>query len=272
MSMLINGKATDAIQASDRGLLYGDGLFETLGFLGDHCPLWSLHLARLERGCRMLGITMPTASLLLEECLQLVDGQEPSVIRLTVTRGIGGRGYWPDPGATPTRILTRKDWPLDQRRQQEEGLTAIVSSLRLSHQPALSGLKHCNRLEQILAAQECQQLDAEEALLLDHNGQLAEAISSNVLARIDGAWLTPNSPSAVAGVGLEWLLDREEISINHAAISGRLLPRADSILVINSISGPRPLRRLDDRNLIIDGDCRQMQLLWNQHLIPPCDD
>jgi 4-amino-4-deoxychorismate lyase len=270
VNTLIDGQARDTVSASDRGLLFGDGLFETMGFWRGECPLWDRHMQRLLRGCRMLGLNPPELERIEEECRGLAEGIERCVIRLTMTRGCGGRGYWPDAAASPTRIVQRRAWP--QAPAHRRGLKAITSSVRISLQPALAGLKHGNRLEQILAAQECQRHGADEALVFDQQGFLAEAISSNLLLRIEGCWMTPSSPAAVAGVGLDWLLSEAPLEIRCRAIDPSQLAQADSILVINSVSGIRPLRSLDRRELVIDEDCRGLQRHWNQNLIPVCDD
>lgn len=272
MSTLINGQARDTVSAADRGLLFGDGLFETMGFWRGECPLWDRHMQRLLRGCRMLGLNPPDPERVDQECRGLAEDTERCVIRLTVTRGCGGRGYWPDVTAPPTRIVQRRAWPETQARGHRNGLKAITSSIRISIQPALAGLKHCNRMEQVLAARECQRLAADEALVFDQKGFLAEAISSNLLLRIAGRWMNPSSPAAVAGVGLEWLLSESPLEVQCQAIELTQLARADSILVINSVSGIRPLRCLDRRELVIDQDCRRLQRHWNQNLIPVCDD
>jgi len=272
MKTLINGQALDHVAATDRGLLFGDGLFETMAFWNGQCPLWERHMRRLTRGCRMLGIASPDFVLVEDECRALAQSSKRIVIRLTLTRGSGGRGYWPDVTGKPTRILQSREWPESLEKQQQNGMKAITSTVRLNLQPALAGLKHCNRIEQVLAAQECQQQGAEEALVFDQSGRLAEAVSSNLLLRYQGRWITPSSPAAVAGVGLEWLLAAPPLKIQARAVELAQVGRADSILVINSVGGIRPLSHLDHRALIIDQDCRRFQNQWNQKLIPVCDD
>jgi len=272
MSTLINGQHIDSVSALDRGLLFGDGLFETLAFMDGHCPLWDRHMDRLRRGAEILRIEAPERGRLKDECRELAGARGKRVIRLTLTRGTGGRGYWPDAGAPSTRIVQRRDWPTGLDDAHRSGLKAITSTVQLASQRLLSGLKHCNRLEQILAAQECQARGADEAVLFDQDGRVAEAISSNLLLRIGGQWRAPQSPSAVAGVGLAWLSETSPLGVCRASIDATDLDQADAILVINSVAGVRPLRQLDERELIIDEDCRQLQRHWNQTLIPPCDD
>ena len=272
---LVNGRQRDQIVATDRGLLFGDGVFETMGFYRGKCPLWTLHMARLQRGCLALGLETPDFDLLRRECETVIENCTRAVVRLTVTRGSGGRGYWPDATESgPTeqsRIVHRRAWPRGQEQAQNHGLNAMISSICLAEQSALAGLKHCNRIEQILAARECQRYAVDEAVLLDQVGHVAEAISSNLLLRSDGLWRAPSSPAAVAGVGLEWLVASAPISIETDVLDLNDLRQADSILVINSVLGIRPLRKIDERELIVDADCRRLQSHWNHHLIPPCD-
>jgi len=272
MDVLVDGRPANTVPITDRGLLFGDGLFETLGFWRGGSPLWALHWARLARGCDALGLACPDESETRLDCERLVGGHEYSVVRITLTRGCGGRAYWPDPEAPPRRIVSRRDWPPGQQLQQRDGLRAVRSTIRLSIQPRLSGLKHANRLEQVLAARDCRSADADEAVLFDQEGKLAEAIASNLLLRIDGSWVCPDSPASVAGVGLAWLIKDPPIAIVPRTLSEADLARADSVLVINSVSGIRPLKTLDGEALIIDQDCRRLQAHWNRHLIPACDD
>jgi len=273
---LVNGRQRDQIVATDRGLLFGDGVFETMGFYRGQCPLWKLHMARLQRGCLALGLESPDFDLVRRECETVTENCTRAVVRLTVTRGSGGRGYWPDSTeSAPTkqsRIVHRRAWPKGLKKAQNHGMSAMISSIRLTEQPALAGLKHCNRIEQILAAQECQRYAVEEAVLLDQVGRVAEVISSNLLIRLNHQWRAPLSPAAVAGVGLEWLLSSAPIAIDADVVDMNDLEQADSILVINSVLGIRPLRQLNERKLIVDSECRQLQSHWNHHLIPPCDD
>jgi 4-amino-4-deoxychorismate lyase len=272
MDALVDGKPASTVPVTDRGLLFGDGLFETLGFWRGCCPLWNLHWARLERACEALGLACPDENETRQDCERLIVGQDYSVVRITLTRGSGGRAYWPDPEALPRRIVFRRDWPSGQQLQQRNGLRAVRSTIRLSIQPRLAGLKHANRLEQVLAAMECQSMAADEAVLFDQEGHLAEAVASNLLLRIDGSWVCPESRASVTGVGLAWLIANAPIAIAPRALSEVDLARAESVLVINSVSGIRPLKTLDGKALNIEQDCRLMQAHWNRHLIPPCNE
>lgn len=264
---LIDGIATDQIPADDRGLLYGDHLFETIAFHHGAAPLWDRHWQRLECGSGRLGLPLPDRTLLAEECRRLAAQTASCVIRVTLTRGSGGRAYEPPVEPRPRRIVRRRDWPGNLKAQREHGLVAITSTIRLASGSALAGMKHGNRLEQVLAAREVREAGVDEALLHDASGHLVEAVSSNVVLVVDGQALTPVIDQAgVAGVGLGWLADRPETDIANARLTGADIDRADEVMVINSVAGIRPLSRLDGRRLEPGPTCRQWQRLWQQEL------
>src|SRR5690606_14401464 len=151
----VDGVESDAIDIADRGLAYGDGLFETFRVVDERPLWWERHLARLMRGAQALGIEMPNPTRLHIEALNCCDGAVDGVLKLILTRGSTGRGYTPmraGPGESrPTRILSLHPSPARQ-----DGVSAIRCTTRLAVQPQLAGLKHLNRLEQVLAARECQ--------------------------------------------------------------------------------------------------------------------
>src|SRR5690625_3771996 len=201
--VLVNGSAAAGVPADDRGLLYGDGLFESIAFVGDRAPLWDVHMARLSRSAAALGFEAPDSALLADDCRQLVDGRNRSVVRIVVTRGSGGRAYTPLQTPRLRRIVQRRSWPAGLGKDREAGLDFHTSPIRLAAGGALAGLKHGCRLEQVLAAQRADQAGVDDALLYDANGWLTESVSSNVVLFIDGQAGTPVlDDDGVAGVGL----------------------------------------------------------------------
>lgn len=264
---LVDGQPADSLPIDDRGLLYGDALFETIAFHDGDAPLWTLHWQRLARGGRTLGIDLPEEQMVLEECRQLASSGGSVVIRLSVTRGSGGRAYFTDPAMPSRRIVHLRDWPANLEQQRREGLVAITSPVSLASGSVLAGLKHANRLEQVLAARECAAGGADEALVYDNQGNLAEAIASNVVVEFSDQAITPVSGSGVDGVGLAWLKARPEITLKEARLSRDDLDSATGILMINSVAGIRPVRKLDDRRLEISDRCRAWQRLWSRRLV-----
>jgi 4-amino-4-deoxychorismate lyase len=251
--MLIDGVATDTVSASDRGLQYGDGLFETIAIHHARPLLWERHMQRLETGCRRLGIPCPERALLREESDRLCRGRERAVIKIIVTRGGGGRGYAPPERPQISRILSLHEWPMYPREASGRGIDAPVCSTRLARQPALAGLKHLNRLEQVLARGELTTGGAPEGIMLDTEGFVIEGTMSNLFA-VHGTelWTPDLSACGVAGVVRAEVLERAaEWSLR--AIVRHCTPddiaTADEAFVTNSIIGVWPLNSIGGRRL-----------------------
>lgn len=262
---LVNGEPCDVVPLDDRGLLYGDHLFETVGFVSGRAPLWHLHMARLVRDARRLLIPEPDPELLASECARLVEGQRRAVVRITLTRGSGGRAYEPLAQPSPRRILVRRSWPTTIAQDRARGIAVHTSPVSLSAGRELGGIKHGNRLEQVLAAEHARRAGVDEAVLFDVDGRLVEAIAGNLILFIDGEAVTPRLAGAgVAGVGLEWLQRRIGHDLSTCDLKAESLQRAGSVMVINSVAGIRPVRTLDDRSLAISETCRRWQRLWDE--------
>jgi 4-amino-4-deoxychorismate lyase len=188
MSTLINGAPGDTVSVDERALHYGDGLFETMRCRDGQVRWLDLHLARLACGCERLGIAMPDRDQLQRELAQLAQGQQRCLLKLIVSRGVAtARGYRPSGTEQPTRILRRYDWqpaPAGEYRVHH-------SPVRLGRNAALSGIKHLNRLEQVLAQQAAARAGVDEALQSTESGELIAGSMSNVFLVDGNRWLTP---------------------------------------------------------------------------------
>ena len=140
----VDGREGAQVPAFDRGLGYGDGLFETIRFAGWDAPLWTRHMQRLAEGCRRLGLPLPDPDLLLAEARAVSRELSQAVVRITLTRGVGARGYRPPARVVPTRIVAAFEPPPVAETDYLHGLRARVCGVRLAHQPLLAGLKHLN--------------------------------------------------------------------------------------------------------------------------------
>lgn len=269
MRALIDGRPSAQLPADDRGLLFGESVFETIAFCAGRAPLWQRHMTRLAAGAEALGLTRPDAGLLERECRRLLqpDGDERSVVRIALTGGSGGHGYWPPPDQQPRRILLRRDWPATIERQRRDGLAAVVSRYRLAPPGPLAGLKHGNRLLQTLAARECAHRGGEEAVLLDEQGLLGEAISNNLVLVAGSRLMTPTRAD-VAGVGLGWLRETLGNELENGSVALDQLQTLSEVLVINSVAGIRPLVAVADHAFEIGPTCRRLQSLWQKELFP----
>ena len=240
-TMLINGVEQSMVPADDRGLLYGDGLFETIAFVDGQAPLWPLHMQRLQASCARLFLPKPDVEVLAAECAQLVAHPIRCVVRITITRGCGGQAYRPPESPEPNRILIRRAFPSIQSQ-----VSMLRSSIALHQSTALSGIKHLNRLEQVLIARECQAHGVDEALVCDDAGFVVEGLSSNILIEQGGELISPGShPAVVAGVGLAWLKEQPDVDLIERPFSVDELSDDAAIWVINSVAGLRAVTQLD---------------------------
>jgi len=248
---IINGRMTDCVASTDRGLLYGDGLFETIAVVEGEPGHWQQHLQRLQAGCARLGIEAVDELLLAEECRQLVDGVGRAVVKIIVTRGSGGRGYRVPARPLPTRILQLHDWPEFSPACARQGVALRICDIRLGHNPRLAGIKHLNRLEQVLARQEWDDTGIIEGLLLDSESNLVEGTMSNLFLVRDGVLLTPDlQRCGVAGIMRSQLLERAgQISINTETCQLGMvdLHEAEEVFICNSLIGIWPVISIDDR-------------------------
>lgn len=241
-----------AVEPDDRGFRYGEGLFETMRSHRGVVPWWPAHWERLASGAARLGLALPPAGLALREASALLDGGD-AVLRLQLTRGGGGRGYAPPETSEPVWVLSLHPVP---SAPTAEGLRLRWCELRLAAQPALAGLKHCNRLEQVLARTELASGEAaDEGLLLGPGDRVVSAIAANVFVLRDGEWLTPPlEQCGVAGVCRGWLLARGLARIEP--LSRDEVEGADAVVLTNAVRGILPVSQLGGRCWPLHPDTR----------------
>ena len=246
---LLNGESKCCIDVSDRGFHYGDGLFETIEILHGKPLFLDLHLSRLSVGCKRLLIPMPDYALLQREATKLANQSKHAVLKLIVTRGVGGRGYRQPEEIKPTRLFSLHPYPVYSESFQLEGVTVRFCQNRLGLNPALAGIKHLNRLEQVLARAEWHNSDIQEGLMQDVRGHVIEGTMSNVFYAKDQCLYTPLiEQSGVAGIVRAIIMDlAKQLSIEvieKNILSDELL-QADEMFVTNSIIGIWPVKKLD---------------------------
>ncbi|MCU7904990.1 MAG: aminodeoxychorismate lyase [Candidatus Thiodiazotropha sp. (ex Epidulcina cf. delphinae)] len=254
--MLIDGIPGDQVPLSDRGLQYGDGLFETLAVTDGQPGLWQRHMARLQAGEQVLGFPVSDKQRLREEAHALCAACERGVLKIILTRGSGGRGYRPPAVARPRRILSLHPWPDYPGIWYKQGIRLRICETRISCNQRLAGLKHLNRLEQILARNEWRDQSIAEGLMLDENGKVISGTQSNLFIVRGDALLTPDlSRAGVAGVVRELVLERARqfgIPARITALDSAALKRADALFITNSVMGLCPVAVLDDQRYAVD--------------------
>jgi 4-amino-4-deoxychorismate lyase len=263
MKALVNGVSAEALSLLDRGLHYGDGVFETMVYRRGHLVLWSRHYHRLQQGCERLGIVAPTADALLQDIAALVDSDCACVIKILVTRGAGGRGYNAEGANTPQRIVMLYPDMNYPSVYAEEGIWARVCSTRLAVQPKLAGIKHLNRLEYVLARAEWRDADIVEGVLLDTQDRVVEGISTNLFGVWQGRLATP----ALDGCGvagtlraamLEYLAKRG-VACDVRTITQAELAVAQELFLCNSVAGIWPVRKLGEQEYAVGAQTRWLQ-------------
>jgi 4-amino-4-deoxychorismate lyase len=245
--MLINGQPATSVSVSDRGLAYGDGVFETFRIAaGGKLLFEDLHLQRLSLGCERLGIalTLDQVKAELATALELRSAQA-EILKLIVTRGVSGRGYRPDISNASTRIITLHTLPPNNQIHAEQGIKAFICSQRLCAQPALAGIKHLNRLEQVLASREWPDETYQEGIMLDMEGNVVEGTRSNIFI-VDGGDIMTDSLATcgISGVMRQILLQCFGDRLNVGKFNLQQLYAADEVFFCNSIFGVWPLRHL----------------------------
>lgn len=252
---LINGESRHCLEISDRGLHYGDGLFETVEVVAGKPLFLSRHLQRLQWGCRTLLIPCPDLNLLQAEARQVCDGADLGVFKLTLTRGSGGRGYRQPAQIQPSRILGLHPHPTYPDHFYHQGVHLRFCDKRLAINPDLAGIKHLNRLEQVLARAEWQDDEISEGLMLDSEGYVVEGTMSNLFWAKGGVLHTPLlDRCGIAGIvrGLVIELAREAgLETHEDRVDSRQLLDADEIFVTNSIIGIWPVKQLQQQGFSV---------------------
>ena len=260
--MLIDGQPRDTLAADDRGLLYGDGLFETIRFVNGTAPLWPRHMHRLAAGCARLRLPAPDPALLQREAVRVMQGMTDAVVRITLTRGFGTRGYAMPAHPQPTRIVAAHPMPVIDAASYRDGVRLHLCEARLAEQPLLAGIKHLNRLEQVLARAEWSDQAMAEGLLCDQAGRAISATAANLFAVIDGVPTTPAlARCGVAGVLRAELLDvLPGVRVVDLALADCL--RADELFLSSSVRGILPVQAVGSSMFAPGPVARAMQAHW----------
>ncbi|POP41884.1 aminodeoxychorismate lyase [Superficieibacter electus] len=247
---LINGCQQNTLAAADRATQFGDGCFTTARIATGRIALLEAHVQRLRAACERLHIPFESWDILTTEMQQLAAAKGEGVLKVVLSRGGGGRGYSPTACLTPTRMLSVSDYPAHFSRWRSEGITLTLSPVRLGRNPHLAGIKHLNRLEQVLIRMHLEQTNADEALVLDSDGWLTECCAANIFWRQRQTVFTPQLENAgVAGIMRQHCLNHlsaspwrvREVQCQEIALAG-----ADEVIICNALMPLVPVRRWNE--------------------------
>lgn len=251
----VNGKLVNGIAPTNRGFAYGDGIFRTMRLIEGELQDWPLHYQTLVADCSKIQIVCPSAELLMQEFKYFMStaSEEQTrfgVIKIIITRGEGARGYAPPAICEPSRVFVQTPLPAYPPGIYEHGVALYCCQTRLASQPLLAGIKHLNRLENVLARAELKDPRFFDGLLRDYEDHVIEAVSGNLFIQKDGLVMTPSlDQCGVAGVMrrkiLDWYKTHGQAVVTTALHLEHLL-EADAVVIANSAYGVLQVLQIDD--------------------------
>jgi 4-amino-4-deoxychorismate lyase len=241
LSVLIfkGNNQVEHLSPTDRGLAYGDGVFETLLAVHGKLIWWQAHWQRLVDGANRLGIEPPNEAMIKTAAMQLA-GMQRVVVKIILTRGDGGRGYAPSAGPTSTIVSVHSAPDV-----LKTSVAVRWCQTQISQQPVLAGIKHLNRLENVMARAEWQDKEFFEGLMCDLSNNVICATAGNIFIYSNHKWRTPNlATSGINGIARQWFLDNcANIVIEQ--ISRSQLENADAVFICNSVRGMMEVNRIN---------------------------
>ena len=249
---LVNGVQQSHVNIDNRGLAYGDGLFTTAKIVNGHIHYLTAHVERLFFGCEKLGITPPIKEALSQQLKDIAKNYSLAVLKVIITASSGGRGYARASENSYDLIITVHDYPEHYDVFASSGINLGLSSQKLGVNPMLAGLKHLNRLEQVLLRKELSSRVEDDLLVTNINDEVIAATSANVFFYLNGKLHTPDvSESGVNGIMRQVILQRypdtiiKPITLNDIA-------NAQAMLICNCVMGLVPIASFNGRELPLE--------------------
>lgn len=268
----VNGKMVSGIAPTNRGFAYGDGIFRTMRLLNGELQDWPLHYQTLVADCSKIQIVCPSAELLMQEFKHLMataEGDElaSGVVKMIITRGDGARGYAPPAICEPTRVLIHSALPVYPAEIYSTGVALYTCQTRLASQPLLAGIKHLNRLENVLARAELKDPRFFDGILRDYDDHVIEAVSGNLFISKDGLVMTPAlDRCGVAGVMRQKILDWYKTQGNTVVSTNLFMENlltADAVVIANSVYGVLQVTQIDQQAIATNDWARELRAHLN---------
>lgn len=246
INYLINGSFDHIISPFDRGFAYGDGIFRTMKMVDGLPESWPQHYQKLVADCAVINIVCPSAELLMSDLQQLfspidLSENQLAVAKIIITRGEGNRGYTPPAITAPMRVVTKSAMPKYAVERFETGVNLTVCETRLAAQPLLAGIKHLNRLENVLARMEWTEPSVADGILLDMNNNVIECTAANIFARFGDMLITPSLHSCgIAGITRQRIINVAHtlsLKVKEETFNLEQLLSADEVIICSSLYG-----------------------------------
>jgi 4-amino-4-deoxychorismate lyase len=247
--MIIDVKQDDSIPANDRLALYGDGCFTTMCVINAEIELLQAHIQRLRIGCQQLHIQFSDWQSLQHHVQKKAQQLSHAVLKVVISRGTGGRGYATNNVSEARCYVSVSDLPTHYEQQRISGICLGLSSIRLGNQPLLAGIKHCNRLEQVLIKHEIDQNLVDDVLVCDYQDNVIETSAGNLFFRKGSQWVTPKlDKCGVSGVMRNYIIEIMRsggINVVESSMPLTDVYDCDEVFVCNSLMKVIPVVRLD---------------------------
>jgi len=266
-SIWVNGEQTDKVSVLDRGFSYGDGLFTTIKVDSGCCDLLPEHIDRLQQGLLRLSIAAIDFDILSEDLTNKANHLQNGVLKVTITRGQGKRGYSSVGCDSPTVVISASSMTSSYQAWQETGIDLGISTVTLGINPLTAGIKHLNRLEQILVKQQIDDNKWTDAVVLDCQGYVIETSMANIFLCKNNIVYTPClSSSGVNGLMRQQVinyLDNNNIDIIEDKFKIGAIMNADEIFITNCLMGVVPVTAVNSTLLPIGKITEILSLAFN---------
>ncbi len=261
--ILHNGVLTQSVSVLDRSFQYGDGCFTTMYTENGCVQFWERHVKRMHDGLERLKIAQPDWQQVEHWVDQCTLQQGRGGVKLHITRGEGGRGYSSQGFSSPNVTVSQFVYPSAYDALLEHGMELTVCETQLGWSPLLAGLKHNNRLEQVLIKSEIEDKGHLDGIVCDLAGNVIETSFANLFWRKGNAWFTPDlSRCGVAGVIRQLVIENlnfNQFSLTIADFQLDHLLSADEIFITNAILGIAPITKINEHAYNVGEHTRKMQ-------------
>ncbi|HHR5900538.1 TPA: aminodeoxychorismate lyase [Providencia alcalifaciens] len=250
MNYWVNGISCQQIDITDRAIAFGDGCFTTIHGMNQQAKMLEQHILRLQQDSTRLKLPSVDWQQLTQHIEQVCEQQtdDEFVVKVMISRGAGGRGYSSQGFKQPTIMVMVSPFPKHYATLQCQGAALMLSRIPLSRNPILAGMKHLNRLEQVLIRQEIDDAKLDEAVVLDTHGVMVECCSANIFWRIGRDVYTPIlEQSGVNGLMRQKIIAKLKDSQYHLAEVERfpaILTQCDEVIICNALMPILPVKSI----------------------------